>query len=413
MSQPSHASNLSRTDLIARRDSLQRQLQSHYARLSHFEEQRANAGLHVPFEIEQGIKQANRDIEETEAKLEETLARLKVQESHSSSDLPLDDEPALPPEVNPSQGFQFGKAQVFIAGYTIRISWLLLSVLVILGIGLGGWGIFATLQSMQAGGTPITTESEASAPTATPTLVEPDLPVNPTEPTTPDNETPPVETSNCPTASPLSDISGRWDGPSGDFWIFTRPSSFGLDFHYQEFDRGGSGWGKGIGSFHGNLLVIKGHNGEGYTNEYSGELCLENNQLIGIIKYDDGDEVSIALNGTPSPIPTPLPSHEATVPEMTTDLSGRWDNPSGGYIEFTRPSAASLDYRYREVTGDDSNWGEGDASFEGNVLVIEGHNGETYAHQYSGELYLYDNELRGIIRDAVGNEIPIILSRVQ
>lgn len=86
--------HLDRATLLARRESLQRQLQTYYKTLGHLEEQQARYGLRAPVDLLHDLDLARDNIDRVETELAEIAARLD----------------SLPPEAEPGEAVTAGDA---------------------------------------------------------------------------------------------------------------------------------------------------------------------------------------------------------------------------------------------------------------------------------------------------------------
>ena len=111
----------------------------------------------------------------------------------------------------------------------------------------------------------------------------------------------------------------------------------------------------------------------------------------------ENDRVQVFGPVTPPPAPpTSIVIH---------DISGRWDSPSGTFLEFRRASPLLPAYDYQEFDSGGSAHGEGKALIRVRTLHLDGQN--EFVGAYSGGLKIADAEISGSFRDSSGNTIPV------
>ena len=223
-----------------------------------------------------------------------------------------------------------------------------------------------------------TVTSAVPAPIPTPALTdtsEPGVSTPSPEPPSPVATAPATESAPRTTVA-ITDLSGRWDSPSGAFLVFRRASPLFPAYHFQEYDPGGSSHGDGRAVLDVSELILHIING---TNEiignYGGEFMVSGDYMNGVIVDANGAkltnvEFTAELPNTGTPIFVDVPPEDSP---STVDISGRWNNPyGGGFVEFTRVSPIAVAYGFQEYDVGGSSYGEGGLSLEGEAAAHRG-----------------------------------------
>ena len=259
--------------------------------------------------------------------------------------------------------------------------------------------------------------SAVPAPIPTPALTdtsEPGVSTPSPEPPSPVATAPATESAPRTTVA-ITDLSGRWDSPSGAFLVFRRASPLVPAYHFQEYDPGGSSHGDGRAVLDVSELILHIING---TNEiignYRGEFMVSGDYMNGVIVDANGAkltnvEFTAEIPNTGTPIFVDVPPEDSP---STVDISGRWNNPYGrGFVEFTRVSPIAVAYGFQEYDVGGSSYGEGGLSLEGEALHIEGLN--NFVGDYSGTLQVAGDLITGDVQSELYGRIPFSLIREQ
>ena len=128
--------------------------------------------------------------------------------------------------------------------------------------------------------------------------------------------------------------------------------------------------------------------------------------IIGGVSQPAAESQS-SVNGTPA---QSLGGVSATGESAAGDISGRWSNASLGFLYFERTSAVASGYEFQEYDKNKSVIGSGNALLEGDTVYIQfGYN--NFIGEYTGELAVTGNRMRGTIKAKFGGESTIDLTR--
>ena len=261
---------------------------------------------------------------------------------------------------------------------------------------------------------PLALDLATATPTTKPTLSAPIVTSAIPAPESPSPVAAAPTTAPAPTRSLIiTDLSGRWDSPSGAFLVFRRASPLFPAYHFQEYDPGGSSHGDGravLAVSESMLHIINGTND--IIGNYGAEFNVSGNYMNCVIVDAIGTkltnvEFTAKLPDTGTPVFVDVPPEDSP---LTLDISGQWNNPyGGGFVEFTRVSPIAVAYDFQEYDVGGSSYGEGGVSLEGEALHIEGLN--NFVGDYSGTLQVAGDLITGILQSELSGRIPFSLIR--